>query len=163
MHSSPPVRTLKSQLAVENHPQEDSGAHSKKIPHIQSCLFNKMVRGAQIQNKSRTRQVGNQQTGKQYYKKSSPTVVKVLSLLSSFPACGSGKETGNPQGIWLDFHRTVGEKDSILKGDKQNLACTMSQWIGAVTRQETEPDLPAKVGVSCGGMGQQWLALQSGH
>ena len=59
-------------------------------------------------------------------------------------------------GLW-------GKKDSILKGDKQNLACTMTQGIGAVTPQETEPDLPAKVGVSCGGMGQQWLALQSGH
>ena len=99
MHSSPPVRTLKSQLAVENHPQEDSGAHPRKIPHVQSCLFNKMVGGAQIQNKSHTRQVGNQQTGKQYYEKISPTVVKVLSLLSNFPACGSGKETGNPQGL----------------------------------------------------------------
>ena len=41
-----------------------------------------------------------------------------------------------------------GETDSTLRGHKQNLACTRTQGIGAVTPQETEPDTPASVGRS---------------
>ena len=49
--------------------------------------------------------------------------------------------------------------ETLLAGDKQNLACTKTQGKEAVTPLETEPDLPPKVGVSYGSVGQQWLAL----
>ena len=85
--------------------------------------------------------------------------MNVLSLMSGFQAYRSDKGTGYPQGIWLwrpvgfNYRTSTGllEKDSILKGDKQNLECTMTQWKGAVTPQGTKPDLPTKGGVSCGG------------
>ena len=50
MHSSA-ARALNSQGAVENHPQEDSGAHPKKIPHVkrQKRNYNEMVGGTQAQ------------------------------------------------------------------------------------------------------------------
>ena len=47
-----------------------------------------------------------------------------------------------------DFHKTRGNRDSTLRGHKQNLSCTRTQEKGAVTPQETEPDLPASVGGS---------------
>ena len=76
-----------------------------------------------------------------------------------FQACRSGKGTGYPQGIWLwrpvgfNYRTSTGllEKDSTLKGDKPNLECTMTQWKGAGTPQDTKADLHAKGGVSCGG------------
>ena len=44
--------------------------------------------------------VGDSQTQEQKYQRSSGTVVKVLNSTSDFPAWGSIKGTGNPQGIW---------------------------------------------------------------
>ena len=38
--------------------------------------------------------------------------------------------------------------ETVLAGDKQNLACTKTQREGAVTPQETEMKLPASVGGS---------------
>ena len=49
--------------------------------------------------KSHTHRGGNTKTGEQLNRRSSPTVVKVLSPKSGFPAWGSSKGTGNPQGI----------------------------------------------------------------
>ena len=69
-----------------------------------------------------------------------------------------GNLTLRISGSWLqDFHRTGGE--TLLAGDKQNLACTKTQGKGAVTPQETEPDLPPKVGVAYGSEVQKRLAL----
>ena len=39
-------------------------------------------------------------------------------------------------------------RDFTLGGHKQNLVCTRTERKGAVTPQETEPDLPASVGGS---------------
>ena len=47
-----------------------------------------------------------------------------------------------------DFHRSVRHRDSTLGGHKQNTACSRTKGKGAVTPQETEPDLLASVGVS---------------
>ena len=57
----------------------------------------------------------------------------------------------------LDYKTStgLGETDSALGGQKQNFACTKTQGKRAVTPQETEPDLAARV--SCGGVGQQGL------
>ena len=49
--------------------------------------------------KSHTHRGGNTKTGEQLNRRSSPTDVKVLSPKSGFPAWGSSKGTGNPQGI----------------------------------------------------------------
>ena len=43
-----------------------------------------------------------------------------------------------------------------LGGHKQNLVHTRTQEKGAVTPQETDPDLPVCPGVSGGGVGQCW-------
>ena len=51
--------------------------------------------------------------------------------------------------------------ETVLAGAKQSLACTKTQGNGAVTPQETEPDLGPKVGVSYGSVIQKWLALGS--
>ena len=76
------------------------------------------------------------------------------------------KGTGNPQAIWLwgsvgvDYRTSTGRgAETLLAGDKQNLACTKTQGKGAVTPQETEPDLPPKVGVAYGSEVQKRLAL----
>ena len=58
-----------------------------------------------------------------------------------------GYLTLKPSGIELqDFHRTERDRDSTHGGHKQKLVCTRIQRKGAVTLQETEPDLPARVG-----------------
>jgi len=58
-----------------------------------------------------------------------------------------GYLTLKPSGIDLqDFHRTEQDRDSTHGGPKQNLVCTRIQRKGAVNLQETEPDLPARVG-----------------
>ena len=78
---------------------------------------------------------------------SSLTVGQVLSPASGFPAWGSSTGTGSPPEIWLwkpeglHFHGTGGNRDFTLGGHKQNIAWTRTQGKGAVTPQETEPDL----------------------
>ena len=61
-----------------------------------------------------------------------------------------GNLTLKGRGIWLQgFHRTGGGRDSTFGGHKKNLVCTKTQGKGvSVTLQETEPDLPARVGMS---------------
>ena len=96
-----------------------------------------------------TCQVGKPQTWEQLYHRSSPTVVKVLSPTSGFPALGSGKRTSNPKGIWLWRPVTfdcrtftgLGETYSTLEEHTQNLLPTRTQGKGAVTPQETETKL----------------------
>ena len=56
----------------------------------------------------------------------------------------------------------MGEIDSSLGAHKQNLAYTKTQGKGAVTPQETEPKLPARVGGLRGGMGWQGLTVGPG-
>ena len=78
--------------------------------------------------------------------------------MSGFPAWGSGKRTGNLQGILTlkvsgmclqDFHSTGENRDSTLGGQhKQNPVCIKTQMKGAVIPQEAEPDLPASPGGS---------------
>ena len=56
----------------------------------------------------------------------------------------------------------------MLGGHKQNLVCTRTQEKGAVTTQETDPDLPVSVQESLveawvgGGVGRWWPAAGSG-
>ena len=50
----------------------------------------------------------------------------------------------------------MGEIDSSLGAHKQNLAYTKTQGKGAVTPQETEPDLPAGVGEAWINSGSPW-------
>ena len=45
--------------------------------------------------------------------------------------------------------------ETLLAGAKQSLACTKTQGNGAVTPQETEPDLGPKLGVSYGSVVQK--------
>ena len=60
----------------------------------------------------------------------------------------------------VDYRTSTGRgAETLLAGDKQNLACTKTQGKGAVTPQETEPDLPPKVGVTYGSEVQKRLAL----
>ena len=47
-----------------------------------------------------------------------------------------------------DFYRTGRNGDSTLGGHIQSSVCIRTQGEGAVTPQETEPDLPASVGAS---------------
>ena len=45
----------------------------------------------------------------------------------------------------FDYRISTGLGKQTLGGHKQKLVCTRSQEKGAVTRQETEPDLPVSV------------------
>ena len=59
------------------------------------------------------------------YQRSSPTAVKVPSLMSDFPAWGSSQETGNPQGIWpsrpMEFdYRTRGNRLHSWRGQTKS-------------------------------------------
>jgi len=83
--------------------------------------------------------------------------VKVLSLMSSFPAWGFGKEIGNPQGIWLwrpvgfDYRAFTGlgeAETSLLEGKKKICVHQNPGGKSSVTPQKTEPDVPARVGMS---------------
>ena len=47
-----------------------------------------------------------------------------------------------------DFNRTGGNRDSTLGGHTQSSVHIRTQEEGAVTPQQTEPDLPASVGGS---------------
>ena len=47
---------------------------------------------------------------------------------------------------------------NTLGGHKQNLVCTKTQGKGAVTSQESEPDLPASVG---GSLSEAWVSSGS--
>ena len=57
----------------------------------------------------------------------------------------------NPQGIWLwrpvefDYRTYTGLGKQTFGGHKQNFVCTRMQEKGAVTPQETDPDLPVSV------------------
>ena len=74
--------------------------------------------------------------------------------MSGFPGGDLTKELGilgnltlKATGILLqDFYRTGENRDSSLRGHKQNLVCTKTQKKRAGTPQETEPKLPASVG-----------------
>ena len=65
--------------------------------------------------------------------------MKVLKLMSGFPAWESNKGTGNPQGIWpwrparFDYKTSAGlgqNENSSLGGHRQNLVCTKTQRTG---------------------------------
>ena len=92
--------------------------------------------------------VGDSQTGEQLYQRSSHTAVGVLGPMTDFTTWEYSKWTENPQGIWLwksaGFNcRTSTElRKQTLGGHKQNLVYTRIQEKGAVSPQETEPDLP---------------------
>ena len=96
-------------------------------------------------------QAHNPLTTEQLYQRNSHNVEKVLGPTTDFPTWGSGKGTENPpenltleaSGIWLqNFYRT---ETQTLEGHKQNLVCTRIQEKGAVTPQETVPDIPVRV------------------
>ena len=81
----------------------------------------------------------------------SHTVKKVLGWTTDFPTWGSGTGTGHPQGIWLwrpvgfDYRTSTGLGKQTLGRHKQNLVCTRTQEKGAMTPQETGPDMPMSV------------------
>ena len=85
------------------------------------------------------------------YTKEILTVKKVLGPTLGFPTWGSGKGIENPQGIWLwkpvgfDYRTSTVLRKQTLGGHKQNLVCTGSQEKGALSPQETEPDMPVSV------------------
>ena len=96
--------------------------------------------------------MGDTQTGEQLYRRSSHAFVKILGPTTDFPTWGSDKGTEYPQGIWLwrsagfDYKTFTGlKKQSLLKGTNKTLSAPRTQEKGAVTPQETEPDLPASV------------------
>ena len=76
--------------------------------------------------------MGNPQTGKQLYHRSSPTGVKVLSPTSGSPAWGSGNGRRNLQRIWLRSpvvfnHRNsrgLGETETPLLEGAHSVSCT---------------------------------------
>ena len=57
-----------------------------------------------------------------------------------------------------NFDKTGGNRDSTLGGHTQNSVHTRTQGEGAVTPEETEPDLPASVG-GCPAEVGGWLWL----
>ena len=80
------------------------------------------------------------QTGEKLYQRRSLTVVKGLAPTTDFPTWGSGKETENPQGIWLwrsvefDYRTsTVLGKQRLLQETNKTLCTTglrrQEQWI----------------------------------
>ena len=91
--------------------------------------------------------------------------MKVLGPSSDFSTWGFGKGTGSSQGIWhwrterFDYRNSTGlGKADTLGEQKQNLVCIRTEGKGAVTPQETEPDLPVSVWGSpleVGGVGCQ--------
>ena len=91
------------------------------------------------------------QTTELLYQINSHTVKKVLGPTADFPTWGSGKWTESPQVIWLwrpvgfDYRTYTGLGKQTLGGLKQNLVHTGTQQKGAVTPQETDPDLPVSV------------------
>ena len=91
--------------------------------------------------------VGDSQTGEQWYQRSSPTAVKILSPTSGFPAWGSRKSTGNPQETWpwrpagFDDRTStrLRETETPLSKAQTKLVCTKTQQKGAVPPLQTEP------------------------
>ena len=100
--------------------------------------------------KSHTHQVGHPRTGEQYHQRSSPTVVKVLSFTSGFPAWISGKGTGNLQGtcLWrragFDYRISTGlgePETPFLEGTNKILCAPRSKGKEQWPHRGTEPDL----------------------
>ena len=95
-------------------------------------------------------QADNPQTGEQLYQRSSCAVAKVLEPTTDSPTCRSHKGTENPQGIWLwrpvgfDYRTSTGLGNRLLAGTMK-LVDIRTQEKGAVTPQETEPDLPVSI------------------
>ena len=88
------------------------------------------------------------QTAEQLYQINCHTVKKVLGAITGFPALGSGKETDNPQGIWLwrpvgfDYRTYTGlGKQTLchLEGTNTTL-CTPGPRRNQQAPQETDPD-----------------------
>ena len=89
MHSSPPARAPKLQLAIE---QPSTGKHwnppKKRYPTSKDKgeATKKQQEGHNHNTmKSHTRQVGGPKTGEQKYQRSPPTVMQVLNPTSGFP------------------------------------------------------------------------------
>ena len=123
MHLSPHARATKLQLAVEEPSRGGLWSPPKKMSHVQTRRrnYNKTQEALKHnRNTCHICQMGNQQTGKQY-QKSSPTVVKVLSLMSCLQAC---KGTGNPQAIWLWGSVGVDYRTSTGRGERLFLQAT---------------------------------------
>ena len=86
-----------------------------------------------------------------HFSQCSCTVTKVLGPTIDFPTWGSSNGTENPQGIWLwgpvvfDYRTFTGLGKEIFTGHKQNFVWTWTKEKGAVTAQETEPDLSVSV------------------
>ena len=91
------------------------------------------------------------QTAEQLHQRNPCSVKKVPGPTTEFPTWGSSKGTENPQGIWLwrpvgfDYRTSTRLRKQTLGGHKQNLVSTRTQEKGAVSPQETEPDLSVSV------------------
>ena len=78
------------------------------------------------------------------YNKEVLLLLKVLGSTSYSPTWGSGRGTGNPQGIWrsagFDYRTSTGLGETeTLGGHKQNLVCTRTQGKGAVPHKRLSP------------------------
>ena len=121
-------------------------------PHfVRTLHHDPPVLGGPAQHGSYFIELDKAETVEQLYQINSHTVKKVLGCTTDFPTWGSGKGTENPQGIWLwrpvgfDYRTYKGQGKQTLGGHKQNLVHTRTQEKGAVTPEETDPDLPVSV------------------
>ena len=158
MLSLPPSgRTPESQLTAE---QSLTGRHwnsPKKIPHIQRQRRSTMrwQEGCNHNNiKSPNCWVGDSKTGEHLCHRNPPTGVKVLSPTSGFPTWGSGNGRRNSQRIRLrslagfDCRTLTGLGEQKLHSWRAHTKqyAHRDPGEGAVTPQETEPNLSASVG-----------------
>ena len=110
---------------------------------VASALLEEVAISATIEPPSR-----QPKTAELLYQRNPHTVRKILGPTRDFPTWGSGKGTGNHQGISLwrpvgfDYKTSIGLGKQTPGGHKQNLVCTRTQEKGTVIPSETEPDLP---------------------
>ena len=161
---SPPVRSPRSQLAAEQPLTGEYWKPPKKKKKDTPCRKKKeklqqhgrrgtiMIKPNPIPTGWTTQKLQNHSTKGVF-----PLYWRFWAPMSGFSARGTGIWTRNPQGIW--FWRSAGfgcrisigwgwgvDRNSPFGGHKQNLVYTMTQEKGAVTPQETGPDLAVVLG-----------------
>ena len=166
MHSSSPVRTTKLQLTAEQQSTGECWIPAKKIPYIQGQRRSpsKMIEREKSHLESNPMPARNawraqikpcaQQEILQRLSQSCLCMFECL-LWRYRPCRGSGcRRPGygiSPlaRGCHQLHHRATrtytGLRKKTLGGHKQKLMCTRNQKKGAVTLQETDPDLPVHV------------------
>lgn len=149
---SSPVRAPKPQVAAEQPPtgrRRNTPEKEEKQPPRDGSRGTATVQSQPAPAGGRPTNWG------QRHQRSPPTLTKVLSPTWGFPAWGSDKGTGNPQGTWpwwpagLDYRTSTGlGKLTPVLGSTENTAHTTPQRRGAVIPPEAEADLLAGAGGS---------------